>query len=79
MKKADYYDYEPMILHIRGWIQGPLKSLKRLLLSSAAVAFRQGLVSCAAGAKCVLTARQKSRGHDTSGAVPHNNHLIKVK
>lgn len=79
IEKANYYDYQPMILHIRGGIQGLLKLLKRLLWSSAGFVFRQGLDSGTACAKCALTARQKIRGHNTSGAVHHNYHLIKLK
>lgn len=79
IEKGNYYDYQPTILHIRGWIQGPLKSLRQPFLSPAGFALRQGLVSCAASAKRVLIATQKSRGHNTSGAVHHNYHLIKLK
>lgn len=80
IEKANDYNYQAStVLRIRGWIHGPLKSLKRPFLSPAGFAFRRGLVSCAASAKRALTATQKSRGHNTSGAVHHNFHLIKLK
>jgi len=47
-EKADCYDYQPVTLYMRGWIQGPLKSLKRPFLSPTGFAFRQGLASSAA-------------------------------
>lgn len=53
--------------------------LQRLFLSPAGFACRQGLVSWAASARHVLIATQKSRGHNPSGAVHQNYHLIKIK
>lgn len=79
IEKANYYHYQLVILYIRAWLQGCLKSLQRLFLSPAGFACRQGLVSRAASARHVLIATEKSRGHHPSRAVHHNYHLIKIK